>query len=294
MNRSRRLAQQGFSLLEMMMVVLILSIITGVVFNYVVTVQKRYRTEEARLDIQQESREFLDQMVRDLHTTGYPNYRISFGTGGAAPNPANAGDPVANNPNIAAGLVAVSYTDIFFEGDVDGSGTVSQMRYTLQTTTPGQCPCSIGRSQQPKNPPPLPQSPLTNDLGGPRGLPRYYTQVQNVINSNGSVNGQGLPIGGPAPFTIAGNTRWAGVTNQAEYGTYTLPPIFEFYDASGNLVPNVPPNLSNAANVAAGIAAARATAQVNIVINVLSNTEDMQTGIRPAASMRATVRVPNL
>ncbi len=288
MNRSSRLAQRGFSLIEMLMVVLILSIITGVVFNYIVTVQKRYQTESARLDVQQESREFLDQMVRDLHTTGFPNFRIS-GTGGAAPNPANAADPVANNPKIAVGLVAVSYTDILFEGDVDGSGTVSSMRYTLQTTTPGQCPCSIARSQQPKQA----GQPLSNDLGGPQLL-RYSTQVQNVINSSGSINGQGAPIIGAPPFTIMGNTRWAGVTNQAEYGTYTQPPIFEFYDITGNLVPNIPPNLSNPANLASGIAAARTTAQVNIVINVLSNTEDMQTGLRPAASMRSAVRVPNL
>ena len=288
MNRSTRLAQHGFSLIEMMMVILILSIITGVVFNYVVTVQKRYHTEEARLDIQQESREFLDQMVRDLHTAGYPNFRIS-GTGGVAPNPANALDPVANNPKVAVGLVAVSYTDILFEGDVDGSGSISSMRYTLQTATPNFCPCSIGRSQQPKQA----GSPLSNDLGGPQLL-RYATQVQNVMNSNGSVNGLGGAIVGPAPFNIAGNTRWAGITNQQEYGTYTQPPVFEFYDIAGNLVPNIPPNLSNAANVQAGITAARATAQVNIVINVLSNTEDMQTGLRPAASMRGAVRVPNL
>jgi prepilin-type N-terminal cleavage/methylation domain-containing protein len=287
MKRSGR-SQHGFSLIEMLMVVLILSIITGVVFNYVVTVQKRYRTEEARLDIQQESREFLDQMVRDLHTSGYPNYRIS-GTGGAAPNPANFGDPVANNPKIAVGLIAVSYTDILFEGDVDGSGSVSSMRYTLQTTTPGQCPCSIGRSQQPK----IAGSPLSTDLGGSQLL-RYATQVQSVVNSSGSVNGQGLPMIGPPPFTISGNTRWAGISNQAEYGTYTTPPVFEFYDLAGNLVPNVPPDLSNPARVAAGIAAARATGHVNIVINVLSTTEDMQTGIRPAASMRSAVRVPNL
>ena len=288
MNRSRRLAEHGFSLIEMMMVIVILSIIIGVVFNYVVTVQKRYRTEEARLDIQQESREFLDQMVRDLHTAGYPNYRIA-GTGGAAPNPANAADPVANSPKVAVGLVAVSYTDILFEGDVDGSGTVSSMRYTLQTTTPGQCPCTISRSQRDKQA----GSPLSNDLGGAQLL-RYATEVQSVINSNGSVNGNGAAIVGPAPFTIAGNTRWAGITNQAEYGTYTLPPIFEFYDLAGNLIPNIPPNLTGGANLAAGITAARATGQVNIVINVLSPTQDPQTGLRPAASMRSTVRVPNL
>ncbi len=293
MNRSTRLAPRGFSLIEMMMVILILSIITGVVFTYVVTVQQRYRTEEARIDVQQESREFLDQLVRDLHTAGYPNFRVSFtaGAAGAAPNPANAADPVANNPNVAVGLVAVSYTDILFEGDVDGSGTISSMRYTLQTNTPNQCPCSIGRSQLPKL---GVGSPLSQDLGGPRPLPRYSTQVQSVVNSSGSINGQGSPIVGPAPFTIIGNTRWPGITNQQEYGTYTTPPVFEFYDGNGNLVPNVPPNLVGGANLAAGIAAARTTAQVNIVINVLSNTEDMKTGLRPAASMRASVRIPNL
>jgi prepilin-type N-terminal cleavage/methylation domain-containing protein len=288
MKRAQRRTQHGFSLIEMLMVVLILSIITGVVFTYVATVQKRYRTEEARLDVQQESREFLDQMVRDLHTSGYPNFRIS-GVNGQAPNPLNFADPVSNNPRLAVGLVAVSYTDILFEGDVDGSGTVSSIRYTLQPGQGNLCPCSISRSQRDKQA----GSPLSNDLGGPQLL-RYATQVQGVINTYGSVNGLGAPIAGPAPLNVAGNTRWAGITNQQMYGTYTTPPIFEFYDMQGNLVPNIPPNLQGGGNLNAGITAARLTANINIVINVLSNTEDMQTGIRPAASMRSSVRVPNL
>ena len=290
MNRSHKLAQHGFSLLEMMMVVLILSIITGVVFGYIVTVQKRYRTESARLDIQQESREFLDQMVRDIHTSGYPTYRImGFLVPPAAPynNPA---DP-SWNQKVATGLIAVSYTDIIFEGDVDGSGTISTIRYKLDTNTPGFCPCFIGRSQQPKI---FTGSPLTQDLGGAQSLPRYATEVQNVMNSFGSVNGLGGVIAVKAPYTISGNTPW-GITNQAEYGLIaTQPPLFEFYDSQGNLIPNIPADLSNPANVTLGITAARATAQVNIVINVLSPTVDMQTGLRPAASMRASVRVPNL
>src|SRR2546426_1560874 len=63
-------AQLGFSLLELMIVVLILSVITGAVFSQISMVQQRARTEQSKLDIFQESREFMDQLGRDLHQTG--------------------------------------------------------------------------------------------------------------------------------------------------------------------------------------------------------------------------------
>ena len=270
-----RRKQRGFTLIEMMMVVLILSIVTGVVFSYIIQVQQRYKTEAARLDVQQESREFMDQLVRDMHTAGYPNYHM-FNGGGVVPsvNPPNA---VAQSPTLAVGLVAVSSSDIYFEGDIAGDGNVHTVRYTLQATG-NQCPCTLSRSDQ-------------NKVQGGGAYPwdqptRYATEVQNVVNSIGQANGN-------VPYIIAGNTPWAGVTMDNFYGTYKVAAIFEYLDKNGNTLV-VPPDLANGANRNAGIAAASQVASVNVVLNVLSPKQDLKTGMQPAASMRATVKINNL
>lgn len=52
----RRTWQRGFSLLEMITVVAILTLVMGAVFKQVITVQQRYRGEETKLDVAQESR----------------------------------------------------------------------------------------------------------------------------------------------------------------------------------------------------------------------------------------------
>ena len=137
----RRASQRGFSLLEMLTVVAILTLVMGAVFKQVISVQQRYRTEETKLDISQESREFLDQMVRDLHQAGYPTLRI-YATGVLA-------SPKINDQRVAAGIVKFAYNDLWFEGDIDGDGQVDVVRYTLNAPG-GACPCTIQRSQATK------------------------------------------------------------------------------------------------------------------------------------------------
>ena len=80
MNHSinRKAAQQGFSLLELMIVLLVLSVMMGAVFSQIRLVQIRSTAEQTKLDMFQESREFMDQLQRDLHEAGYPNIR-NFG-----------------------------------------------------------------------------------------------------------------------------------------------------------------------------------------------------------------------
>src|SRR5258708_38609607 len=66
----------GFLLIERMIGSLVLGVIMGSVFSQIDLVQKRFRTEQNRLDISQTAREFLDQIVRDVHKAGYPNLRL--------------------------------------------------------------------------------------------------------------------------------------------------------------------------------------------------------------------------
>ena len=93
--------RRGFSLLEIMVVIGILSIVMAVVFTQINLVQKRYRTEEMKLDLTQESREFMDQIVRDMHSIGYPTSKM-YST-------AVLGTPVNNDSKVAFGLVRANY-----------------------------------------------------------------------------------------------------------------------------------------------------------------------------------------
>jgi len=261
----QRSRQQGFSFLELMVVIAVMTVIMGVVFNYIVVVQQRYKTEESRLDVAQESREFIDQMVRDLHTVGYPNARMYSSTA--------LGTPAQNNVLLAAGLVAVSATDIWFEGDTDSSGNVHSIRYTLTNDGSGNCPCTVSRSDQSK----------TNAAPTAQGT-KYAIDLQNVVNSTGGM--------GATAYTISGSTRF-GVTNDVYYSSFKTPALFAYYDSSGNAI-TVPADLSTSGNVTAGVAAAASVARISITINVLSPNSDMKTGVRPGFTMRSDVKVNNL
>jgi prepilin-type N-terminal cleavage/methylation domain-containing protein len=134
---NRRL-QQGFSLIEMLVVVAILTVVMGVVFQQVGAIQKRGRTEDQKIDMLQQSRETLDEMIRELHQMGYPNKKMY--TSSVLTSPLN------NNINLAVGLVKVvngSSALIWFEGDVEGDGGVDSVQYRLVATSTesNHCPC---------------------------------------------------------------------------------------------------------------------------------------------------------
>src|SRR3954465_2100226 len=95
--------QSGFSLIEMLLVLAILSIVMAVTMSAINDVQKRARVEEAKVDLTQESREFVEQMVRDLHQSGYPTSSM-FATA-----------PVVGSASYAQGITAATTTSITFE-----------------------------------------------------------------------------------------------------------------------------------------------------------------------------------
>jgi prepilin-type N-terminal cleavage/methylation domain-containing protein len=139
---SRR-GQRGFSLIEMIVVVAVLILVMGVVFQQVAAIQKRSRNEEVKIDMIQQARESLDQMIRDMHQVGYPNSKM-YASGVLA-------SPVNNNITFAVGLVKITNGTvplIWFEGDVDGDGQVDSVQYRLVATSTesNHCPC-IERSQ---------------------------------------------------------------------------------------------------------------------------------------------------
>jgi prepilin-type N-terminal cleavage/methylation domain-containing protein len=156
--------KRGFSLLELMVSLAILSIVMGIIVEGITTMQARNAVETNKLDLTQETREFMDQIVNDIDQAGFPGLNMFDPT---TLNPATPGNPICTqNNNLACGLISVSATAIQFEGDVDGTG-VSEVYIQLNQPA-GGCPCTIQRGT------------VLKSVGG---LPPFYTQVDNVMNT---------------------------------------------------------------------------------------------------------------
>ena len=177
----------GFSLIELMIVLVVLLVITGAIFQVIKLSTERSVTEQTKVDMFQEAREFMDQMSRDLRQAGYPSPR------NMDPSVLTQ-NPIMNDHHAAAGLVKVDTGDLWFEGDVDGSGTVSVVQYHLDTARRTNCPC-LKRSQLPK----IDASPLS------QSTPTYQVEVQGVQNTNiFSAFNNGVAVA--CPVTVATST----------------------------------------------------------------------------------------
>jgi len=151
--------QRGMTLLELLIVVLLLSLVTAVIFTQVNRVQLTSTAEQTKVDMFQTAREAMEQMVRDLHQSGFPNNKVY-----------QVARP-ANDPQLAAGIIAIQTAPLrlTFEGDVDGSGQVQVISYQAVNGDPNfpnaRCPC-LERSQIPKT--------------VAFGLPQYQIVVENL------------------------------------------------------------------------------------------------------------------
>ena len=136
----------------------------GAIFQVINLSTERSVTEQAKLDMFQEAREFMDQMSRDLRLAGYPNRR-DFAV-------AVLINPIKNDHRAAVGLVKIANGELQFEGDVDGTGTVSVVNYYLDSTGTN-CPC-------------LKRSQLTKIDADPEAqtTPEYQVEVQGVTNTD--------------------------------------------------------------------------------------------------------------
>jgi prepilin-type N-terminal cleavage/methylation domain-containing protein len=160
--KSHKVLQHGFTLLELMVSMGILTVVSGVIVESLMKLQQRNTMETVKVDLTQESRQFMDQIVSDIHQSGYPSLKMF--------DPATK--PLGNNdPGVSQGLVNVTPSSLQFEADVDGSGTVSEVFIQLSPLN-GPCPCVIQRGTVSK----------ASWQGGT--LPYYYTEVNNVNNTN--------------------------------------------------------------------------------------------------------------
>lgn len=155
--------QRGFSLVELMVVMAILTIVVSVLTDGMIQIQKRSASEVGKVGVAQESRQFMDQILRDLRQCGFPSLAMFDST--FIPT------PTVNSANVAAGLLNFSSSAIQFEGDIDGSG-VSEVYIQVVVPTSGNCPCTLQRGTVPK---------ASYLLGG---TPAYYTELDNLMNQN--------------------------------------------------------------------------------------------------------------
>jgi hypothetical protein len=119
----------------------------------------------------QQTRDFIDQMVRDIHDVGYPSGRVVSG------NPS-----CASNPNVSCGLIQFSPTQIRYEGDLDGTGTVYQIWLQLLVPASGSCPCTLQRGV------------LAKAAAIAGSQPTYYAEVNGILNSGTGTGAATYPI----------------------------------------------------------------------------------------------------
>jgi len=162
-----------------MIVLIVLSLIMAAVFAQIMNAQARISVEQAKLDLFQEAREFMDQMTRDLHNAGYPNVR-NFGWSSTT-GTREISSPMAQDSRDAVGLVKVDKGDLWFEGDVVGDGQVYSVRYHLEPNGVN-CPC-------------LQRSWKVKTGGDPLAQPYdYQVEVQNVLNGSANYTLDDHPI----------------------------------------------------------------------------------------------------
>jgi prepilin-type N-terminal cleavage/methylation domain-containing protein len=176
-NRQAGNRQVGFSLIEMMVVLLVLGIVSAGLFVQINNAQQRAFTEQVKLDNFQEARDFVDQFFRDINEIGYPNSRM-VDTTSLLWSPAlttqttySWANTYINDNRVAMGLVKIDANEIQFEGDMNGNGIVQSVLYMINGS--GNCTLCLQRSQVAK----VSANPLTGQTQN------WGTETNDVISN---------------------------------------------------------------------------------------------------------------
>jgi len=173
--KHRNRHEQGSTLIELMITISILIVVTGAILSQMGTASQRIAAEQVKVDNFDEARDFVDQFFRDINQIGYPNgHIVSF-------------SPSINDSRVAVGLVKISATSVWFEGDINGSGVVQSVQYIINGS--GNCTLCLQRSAVPK----ITANPLTgqsaadwgtevNDLTTPT-IFTYFDTNGNQLNA---------------------------------------------------------------------------------------------------------------
>jgi prepilin-type N-terminal cleavage/methylation domain-containing protein len=157
-NKHGTSVQRGFSFLELIVSVAILTTVIGVVTDGIMQIEKKSASDVNKVGLAQESRQFMDQILRDLRQCGFPGLALFDPATGAT----------SSSNYVAQGLISFSSSAVRFEGDIDGSG-VSEVYVQVVVPAGGSCPCTVQRGT------------VLKSVGG---TPAYYTELDNVMGQN--------------------------------------------------------------------------------------------------------------
>src|SRR5438270_3793679 len=185
---ANRRNERGHTLVELLVAIGVLGLVTAGVFGQLNTAAQRIYTEQVKVDNFDQARDFVDQFFRDINQIGYPNGRI-------VTNLTNG----INDTRVAVGLVKISPTSIWFEGDINGTGVVQEVQYQINGST--TCALCLQRSAVAK----ITGNPLTG-----QSLPDWGTEVNDlttpIIFTYFDVNGvQITPPAAPGGYDINNN-----------------------------------------------------------------------------------------
>src|SRR6266436_8295058 len=132
----------GYSLMELMVATVLFTIVSGAVFTVLSSSQLTYQGESTLASAFQQANVAIDQIVRDVHSAGYPPV-TSFKTAVAQGAPEKFAMPFAWSPgytnipptpcNVGSTCALPGDNDLILEA-ADSSGAVQWIRYSLQGT----------------------------------------------------------------------------------------------------------------------------------------------------------------
>jgi prepilin-type N-terminal cleavage/methylation domain-containing protein len=132
----RSVRSSGFSLIELVMVLLLFSALTAVATSLIVESHKSLQNRLISSSLSDTATTSLSQIAREVRMAGYPSARCF------------SQSAVSSHPGIiAVPFVSISPYELVFEADLNGDGQVERIEYVLP---PGST--SLIRSLTPKNP----------------------------------------------------------------------------------------------------------------------------------------------
>ena len=175
--KKRKHGTAGFSLVELLVGTILFTIVTGIAFSLLMSAQLRYQGESTVTEAFEQANVALDQIVRDVHSAGYPPMS-SLSAAVANSNPDWYALPFAWTPNypttpctVGGSCTVPGEYDLIVEADLGNGQGVQWIRYSLVGTTLMRGVAKKNRFQDPVS--------YTNSYLVP--------YLENVMNGNNSL-----------------------------------------------------------------------------------------------------------
>jgi prepilin-type N-terminal cleavage/methylation domain-containing protein len=174
--RNQVKSSKGFSMIELLVATAIFMVLAGAVFSVLFSSQVRYQSESSLTTAFQQANIVVDQMVRDIHSTGYPPASVfNVAAYQGQPAPYAVAFPWSPNYPYTTCTLGVCTTpsdyDLVLETTQENGTGIQWIRYSLQGTT-----LLRGATAKITGQDPLSYLPLS-------AMTTYLENVQNQNNS---------------------------------------------------------------------------------------------------------------